>query len=266
MDMTAGLWNVTLCANAFQVKDALQMYEALAGSQYRFVHCWLMLRNEPKWNNMLANLPATTGGTPGQSEQPAKDPILPPRMDRPVGRDKSKKQRSTSTTSSSSACLEVLQKMSTDRIAYEARLEAATEKEAREMASLSDRRLGVQEKQLQLQQEMLQLQKQDREDRLMNMDLEVLQRMSTDRIAYEARLEAATEKEAKEMASLSDRRLAIQEKQLQLQQEMLQLQKQDREDRLMNMDLGKMVPWVRHYYIKKQKEIAGFNDEDNTNE
>jgi hypothetical protein len=200
MDMTAGLWNVTLCANALQVKDALQMYEALAGSQYRFVHCWLILRNEPKWNNWLASLPAATGGTPGQSEQPAKDLTLPSRMDRPVGWDKSKKQRSMSTASSSSACLEVLQKMSTDHIAYETRLEAATEKVAREMASRSDRKL------------------------------------------------------------------AIQEKQLQLQQEMLQLQKQDREDRLMNMDLEKMTPWVRYYYIKKQKEIAGFNDEDNTNE
>jgi hypothetical protein len=57
-------------------------------------------------------------------------------MDRPVGQDKSKKKINNSMTSnSSSTCLEVLQKISTDCIAYEARVEAAIEKEAREMAS-----------------------------------------------------------------------------------------------------------------------------------
>jgi primosomal protein N'' len=90
-------------------------------------------------------------------------------MDRPVGQDKSKKKiNNIMTSNSSSMCLEVLQKISTDRIAYEARVEAAI----REMASRLDKQLAIQEKQLQLQQEMLQLQKQDWEDKIMNMDLD----------------------------------------------------------------------------------------------
>jgi hypothetical protein len=67
-------------------------------------------------------------------------------------------------SSSSLACLEVLQKMSMDRVAYEGWVEATTKDEARDIASRSDRKLALQEQQLQmqvtqvrLQQEMLQL-------------------------------------------------------------------------------------------------------------
>jgi hypothetical protein len=67
-------------------------------------------------------------------------------------------------SSSSLACLEVLQKMSMDRVAYEGWVDATTKDEARVIASRSDRKLALQEQQLQmqvtqvrLQQEMLQL-------------------------------------------------------------------------------------------------------------
>ena len=93
--------------------------------------------------------------------------------------------------------------------------------------------------------------------------------MSIDRSAYEERVEAASNKEAKDIASRSDRKLALQEEQLQIQkvqvqiqQEMLQLQKEDREERVMSMDVNKMTPWVREYYINKQKISAmSFRDD-----
>ena len=80
----------------------------------------------------------------------------------------------------------------------------------------------------------------------------MLQKMSMDRSAYEEQVETASNEEAKDIASRSDRKLALQEEQLQIQkayvqiqQEMLQLQKEDREERVMSMDVDKMTPWVR---------------------
>ena len=87
--------------------------------------------------------------------------------------------------------------------------------------------------------------------------------MSMDRIAYEERQEAASKEEANDIASRSDRKLALQEAQLEIsraqvriQEEILALQKEDREERVMALDVDKMAPWVRDYYINKQKKIA----------
>ena len=49
---------------------------------------------------------------------------------------------------------------------------------------------------------------------------------------------------------------------MQIQQEMLQLQKEDREERVMSMDVDKMTPWVREYYINKQKKIFAMSFRD----
>jgi hypothetical protein len=93
---------------------------------------------------------------PVQPAEENPDPMLPPRIARPVGRDKAKRARSN-TSSSSSACIEVLQKISMDRSTYEERVEAASKEEAKEIASRSDRKLTLQEEMLQIQKEMLQL-------------------------------------------------------------------------------------------------------------
>ena len=181
-----------------QVKDALQMYEGIIESTFKFIHCWYMLRNEMKWNEWLASMSASNGE---QSTEPAKastDATLPPRIDRPNGRDRAKKPRTSSTASS--ACLEVLQKMSMDRNAYEVRVEAATKEEAKDIASRSDRKLALQEEQLQVQKD-----------------------------------------------------------QVQIQRELLELQKEDREERVMSMDLEKLSPWVQEYYINKQKQISAMS-------
>ena len=181
-----------------QVKDALQMYEGIVDSTFKFIHCWYMLRNEMKWNEWLASMSASNGEPSTEPATANADATLPPRIDRPTGRDRAKKARTSSTASS--ACLEVLQKMSMDRHAYEERVEAATKEEAKDIASRSDRKLALHEEQLQ-----------------------------------------------------------IQKAQVQIQQEMLQLQK---EDRVMSMDVDKMTPWVREYYINKQKKISAMSFRD----
>ena len=181
-----------------QVKDALQMYEGIVETTFKFIHCWYMLRNEMKWNEWLASMSGSNGE---QSTEPAKastDATLPPRIDRPNGRDRAKKPRTSSTASST--CLEVLQKMSMDSNAYEVRVEAATKEEAKDIASRSDRKLALQEEQLQVQKD-----------------------------------------------------------QVQIQRELLELQKEDREERVMSIDLEKLSPWVQEYYINKQKQISAMS-------
>jgi hypothetical protein len=41
-----------------------------------------------------------------------------------------------------------------------------------------------------------------------------------------------------------------------MQVELLQIQKDEHEERVMALDVEKMAPWVREYYINKQKQIA----------
>ena len=182
-----------------QVKDAIQMYEGIIETTFKFIHCWYILRNEMKWNEWLASMSASNEDPHVQPAEENLDPTLPPRIARPVGRDKGKKARS-STASSSSACLEVLQKMSMDRNAYEERVEAATKEEAKDIASRSDRKLALQEEHLQ-----------------------------------------------------------VQKAQVQIQRELLELQKEDREERVMSIDLEKLSPWVQEYYINKQKQISAMS-------
>lgn len=158
-----------------KLKDAMQLFDGLHKTTFKFMHCWLLLRNEQKWSEHYTSM---CGGEP--DTEPGKtniDATLPARIERPVGRDKAKKARSNN--SSSSACLEVLQQLSKDRSAYQERVEAATKEEAKDIASRSDRKLALQEEQLQvqkaqvqIQKELLELQKEDREERVMNMDVE----------------------------------------------------------------------------------------------
>ena len=174
------------------------MYEGIVESTFKFIHCWYMLRNEMKWNKWLASMSASNGEPSTEPATANADATLPPRIDRPNGRDRAKKPRTSSTASS--ACLEVLQKMSMDRHAYEERVEAATKEEAKDIASRSDRKLALQEEHLQ-----------------------------------------------------------VQKAQVQIQRELLELQKEDREERVMSIDLEKLSPWVQEYYINKQKQISAMS-------
>ncbi|OEL18240.1 hypothetical protein BAE44_0020741, partial [Dichanthelium oligosanthes] len=94
---------------AVQVKDALQMYDGIARANFPYMHCWLILRNERKWSTWMDTLLGRQGGDPKQSGEGSSKAAMPPPTERPMGHDKAKKQRSESTSSSSMACLEVLQ-------------------------------------------------------------------------------------------------------------------------------------------------------------
>jgi hypothetical protein len=92
---------------------------------------------------------------------------------------------------------------------------------------------------------------------------EMLQKIQLDRSRFEEDMKAASKYESEEMAVRYDRKLAIQEQHLKLvaestmiQKEMLRFQQKEREDRVMTMDLDKVAPWVREYYINEQKAIA----------
>jgi hypothetical protein len=104
---------LTLYHILFQIKDALQLYSDVVESQYRFLHCWFILRHEYKWNSYLASLCTPNAKVAEKAGEVSKDNTLPPRITRPMGRDKAKKLRSSS-VSKSSTCLEVLQKMQSD--------------------------------------------------------------------------------------------------------------------------------------------------------
>jgi hypothetical protein len=68
-----------------------------------------------------------------------------------MGRDKAKKMRSSS-VSNSSTCLEVLQKMQSDRQIYEQRVEESTSAAESAIASWAERKLAIHEENLRVQQ------------------------------------------------------------------------------------------------------------------
>jgi hypothetical protein len=136
-------------------------------------------------------------GSPGASVQDGTEGSSVPT--RPPGRDKSKRLRTTpaDTSSSSSAYIDVLQKIHEDRSKYDARVEAATIEEAQAIATRAERKLALQEQ-----------------------------------------------------------HVSIQQKQLEIATQILNLQKEEQEDKVMSLDVEKLAPWVRDYYIAKQKKIA----------
>jgi hypothetical protein len=93
---------------------------------------------------------AQRNGDAAEGVEAEADPTLPPRMERPVGRDRAKKQRSNTQSSSSSACLEMLQKISMDQLAHAEHQETANNEEVKDVASRSDRKLALQEKMVQI--------------------------------------------------------------------------------------------------------------------
>jgi hypothetical protein len=92
------------------VKDALHMYAGILESPFKFLHCWLILRHEHKWNAFVASLTKPIAEAQEQTPEKVNDHTPFERVERPMGRDKAKKLRSSS-ASSSNACLEMLQKI-----------------------------------------------------------------------------------------------------------------------------------------------------------
>ncbi|PVH37825.1 hypothetical protein PAHAL_5G099100 [Panicum hallii] len=102
-----------------KVKDALQMYQGLVKSAFKFIHCWLILRYEHKWQAHLIAMSTpkdkerseTLQATKVQAVEATKDKTLPPKISRPIGRDKAKRMKPSNTASNSTAFLQVLQNM-----------------------------------------------------------------------------------------------------------------------------------------------------------
>jgi hypothetical protein len=80
----------------------------------------------------------------------------------------------------------------------------------------------------------------------------VQQVMQTDR----QRLEDKTSDDNFVIVVRAERKLAIQEEQLRVQQRILAIQEEQQENLVMSMDLDKMTPWVREFYMSKQKELT----------
>jgi hypothetical protein len=119
------------------------MFQDLVGYSFPYYHCWLILRNENKWCDCLAYLSVKDkdNKSSGEEAAPKMDPTST--EERPIGRDRAKKlKRAASESASSTACLEVLQKMSNDRSAIEERQEELS----RELVSRADRKLPAQER------------------------------------------------------------------------------------------------------------------------
>jgi hypothetical protein len=89
------------------VKDALQMYAGILESLFKFLHCWLILGHEHKWNAFVACLTKPIAEAQEQTPKKVNNHTMPERVERPMGRDKAKKLHSSS-ASSSKACLEML--------------------------------------------------------------------------------------------------------------------------------------------------------------
>jgi hypothetical protein len=84
----------------FQVKDDLQMYAGILESPFKFLHCWLILKHEHKWNTFLASLTKPIAEAQEQTPEMVKDHTLNKRVESPIGRDKAKKLHSSSSASS----------------------------------------------------------------------------------------------------------------------------------------------------------------------
>jgi len=180
-----------------KIKDALQLYNGVLGHSFKFIHCWFILRHEQKWHEFVAEKKQHNKTRPEPSAEPV-SPMAPatdtPQINaqnlvRPMGRDTAKRLRSANSSASSTGCLEVLQKIHSDRAKYEKRQEEHIKDESKEMVERYERKLRLQEesinfqdsmnfqkelltKQVSIQEKMLALQEKERVDKVMMADLD----------------------------------------------------------------------------------------------
>jgi hypothetical protein len=184
------------------------MYEAV--EPFQFMHCWKILRNEPKWNDKVLELNSNSAGTGGEgSSQANTTPAAVPEggnensmLARPEGRDSAKRKR-VADASSSSTAVDVLQRIHDNR-------EKCQQKEDEQMVQILTRK----DEKLSLQREYLDLKKQQREENL------ILRRQEADNAAKHA--------EAQLLAA---------------------------EAAIMAVDIDKVAPHLKNYYIGMQHQI-----------
>ncbi|OEL25663.1 hypothetical protein BAE44_0013318 [Dichanthelium oligosanthes] len=107
--------------NDDRLSDAMRVFEALVGHQFSFLHCWVILRGQRKWEDKLKGvqegwtrprMPSDPSSTAQATESEEPDSAA-----RPMGQDAAKKRRNPGQSGSetSIACLAMLQQMTTSR-------------------------------------------------------------------------------------------------------------------------------------------------------
>ncbi|KAK3119991.1 hypothetical protein QOZ80_9AG0679130 [Eleusine coracana subsp. coracana] len=182
------------------------------------MHCWEMLRNEPKWNDKLLeiNTPVAPKAATAAASKPQRGVDNPP-MERPEGRDGAKRRRSKEDTGSSSAAVEVLQQMHD-------RNKNTEEKQEQQMQEI----LNMKGDKIQLTQKMFELQKQDMEVR---------------------------SKLKEEQLSINKEQLSLTKQDIEVRAKQSEAQLLTAEVGIMGADLEKLSRAVRAYYIMMQRQI-----------
>ncbi|WVZ78110.1 hypothetical protein U9M48_025873 [Paspalum notatum var. saurae] len=131
-----------------------------------FMHCWRILRDEPKWNDRVLELNNTQpahGQQKGSPTPPADGSNVD--LERPEGRDKAKKMRTKRMcdTSESSTAVEVLQMMNSDR---ETRMHKQDDQMA-EILSRKDEKIKIQKEMLENQKREIEMRQKQHEDSML---------------------------------------------------------------------------------------------------
>lgn len=161
-----------------RIEDAVQQFRGLLGKPFQFLHCWQVLRNMRKWEDWVSGKKddstpnieegETERGSQGQAERDEEAYSGAAEIRRPIGRDRAKKRRSEGgQSSSSSACLELFERMAKNR-------ELKHQQEtvwAENSKNAQDRQLAVMEEHARMQREQLDFTRFLEENKIMLMDL-----------------------------------------------------------------------------------------------
>lgn len=182
---------------------------------FQFLHCWKMLRNEPKWNDKVLEL----NNTPTRKTQQPQGPCNPigtqpsnenATIARPEGRDSAKKRRFKEDTASSSVAVEVLQQM-------QERNEKTEERQEQQMQEI----LTLKGNKMRLIEKMFDLQKHEMEVR----------------------------------SKLKEEQLSLTKQDIEARAKQSEAQLLTTELGIMGADLDKLSPSVRAYYSAMQQQI-----------
>ncbi|AQK73223.1 hypothetical protein ZEAMMB73_Zm00001d017471 [Zea mays] len=128
-----------------ELKDAMKMFEGLQNHPFLFTHCWILLRNERKWRERST---ATRPGRVVNEDQPTNMfPSSEPEVSiSPEGRDSCKRKRANKNTTSadSTACVEVLKRMTKNRELVEVKCDG----QYKELLARRDHELDLKEQEM----------------------------------------------------------------------------------------------------------------------
>ncbi|OEL27022.1 hypothetical protein BAE44_0011959 [Dichanthelium oligosanthes] len=174
-------------ASEEELRDAMDEFEGVVHRRFNLLHCWSILRTERKWQDTLSakvkehrgkGKASASASAPGSESGAACE-------GRPIGRVRAKKLRSgEGGSSSSSACLEVLQRLTVSREAdtqaRDAKVDNLLQVEAEKVA-LKKEHLMLQREAIEVQKNLLQFKVSkassadtEREDQIIAMDMEGL--------------------------------------------------------------------------------------------